>query len=268
MDAGHFSAEKNPSHSTHKPGTITWGQAQAFTKPLNVRKTPSPVPPPPRPLKLQKLRLLKEASVLTSGQFPCFCPGVTMKLVITTNELSPCGDTANKITASTAFSDGVSARSLSLGQGVGHPNHQADGTFLPNFGSSALCRSSGSWWWPWGAAVPPAPGTVEDPPCCPRCSSGGTRGPLILLEAASNVPHQPWQVPSAECFPGVICGQRFVAGGTCFPPQAHHVMVNPMENLHRGAHLHTSTWGKAAIRTKATSLTHPPTCLLTCGGKT
>lgn len=31
-----------------------------------------------------------------------------------------------------------------------------------------------------------------------------------------------------------------------------------MENLRRGAHLHTSTWGKVAIRTKATSLTHPP----------
>lgn len=107
--------------------------------------------------------------------------------------------------------------------------------------------------------MPPVPGTVEDPPCCLRCSSGGTGGPLILLEAASNVPHQPWQVPSTECFPGVICGQKFVAGGTCFPPQTHHVMVSPVENLRRGAHLHTSTWGKAAITTKANSLTHPPT---------
>lgn len=71
---------------------------------------------------LQGLRVLKEASVFTSGQVPCFCPGVTMKLVITTNELSPCGDTANELTASTAFSDGVSARSLALQQGVGHPN--------------------------------------------------------------------------------------------------------------------------------------------------
>lgn len=47
-----------------------------------------------------------------------------MKLVITTNELSPCGDTANELTAGTVLSDGVSVRSLSLGQGVGHPNHR------------------------------------------------------------------------------------------------------------------------------------------------
>lgn len=107
--------------STRKSGTIIWGQAQAFTKPLNVRKT-SPVPPY-NPSKLQKLRPLKETNAFTSGQVPCFCPGVTMKLVITTNELSPCGDTANKLIAGMAFSDGVCARSLSLGQGIGHPNH-------------------------------------------------------------------------------------------------------------------------------------------------
>lgn len=147
MDAGHFSAEKKPSCSTRKSGTITWGQAQAFTKPFNVRKTPSPVPPPPQPPKLQKLRLLKEASVLTSGQFPCFCPGVTMKLVITTNELSPWGDTANKITASTAFSDGVSARSLSLGQVVGHPTTRQTAPFSLTLGplpSAAPQEAGGS----------------------------------------------------------------------------------------------------------------------------
>ena len=47
-----------------------------------------------------------------------------MKLVITTNELSPCRDKANELTAGMTFSDGVSVRTLSLGRGVGHPKHR------------------------------------------------------------------------------------------------------------------------------------------------
>lgn len=210
--------------------------------------------PPHNPPKLQKLGPLKEASAFTSGQVPCFCPGVTMKLVITTNELSPCGDTANELTAGTAFSDGASARSLSLGQGVGHPNHQGTSRQTASFSltlgpppSSTAARGAGG-----------SPGELQccqplghwrTPPLCfPRCSSGGTGGALILLEAASNMPHQTQWVPSTECFPEVRCGWRFVAGATCFPPQGHHVMVSPMES--QGAHLCPSAWVKTAVKTK------------------
>lgn len=70
-----------------------------------------------------------------------------MKLVITTNELSPCGNTAKELTAGTVFSDGVFVRSLSLGQGVGHPNHRGTSRQVAPFSLTLGSPSSSTAAW-------------------------------------------------------------------------------------------------------------------------
>lgn len=186
---------------------------------------------------------------LTSGQVPCFCPGVIMKLVITTKELSPCGDTAKELTASTAF--------LGSRRAPSPWDPKTTRTWLGGWLLSTLNLCP--WVPPWEAGGGLGSRGVTSPLLLP--TSGGTGGAFSLVGAASNVPHQPGGVPSIGHSPGTTWGK--VCGRS---PQ-----LSTGEKLCRG-------WphGKLAPRTppgpavwgRGGSSPPSPSCLLTCGGKT
>lgn len=118
-----------------------------------------------------------------------------MKLVITTKELSPCGDTAKELTAGTAF---LGSRRAPSPWDPKTTRAWLGGWLLSTLN---LCP----WVPPWEAGGGLGSRGVTSPLLLP--TSGGTGGAFSLVGAASNVPHQPGGGPKHRALPGDDMGK-------------------------------------------------------------